>query len=427
MGWIDYILGRRQDTGNVMVPPKTKIWGGGSTDIFSKYFGKVGRNRKTLATYREIYEAGGIISQAIDAYPDYMLMNGWKFDGKNKDAVEKQLAGLDLETIFHDLTVEALVGRDGIGEIQLTRAGSIYDIIPRPAESWDIDYDDTGKPLKYRQISTKNGIEATTATLEPEEVIHLKLLSSPKSVYGLSLIGRCIHDIQRDVETMEGATAAIRQCGYPTLDVSLGSPETGKPGDSEIDTAGREFTDVKSKNIFVHTYDTVIKNLNQGGITGLDTYNRVAIQRVCASMGVPTELLGLREGTSDATAVSRINTFFKKIDSYQRKLARAFNTQVVDKITTPGTVRIVFNSASRPTESEVLDKYVKIQSLDPLGSGRAVQRLVFDELGMDWDAFQKYVNEDTVEVEVPEPPAPAGKEGPPEGEKPGEEEGGANA
>jgi hypothetical protein len=414
MGLLDNLsIGYRPVKIQAQAPPtaekpgerKSFVIGGASTDILKRFFNKRKRDAATLEKYRHMYEQGGVVSQAIDVHALYALMNGWRLDGDEAAVkkVHKFFDRIDFDQVVWDAIVDALVVGDAIQEIQPTMGGGVYDLITRAGESWDIDYDDKGVILAYKQIIAKDGLRKVVATLAPEEVVHIKLLSSTNSVYGTSLIGRVNDDIDRDTVTMEGATAAIKMCGYPTLDVALGSPEGNYPGDSDIDNAGKEFTDVKSKNIFVHPFDTVIKNLNQGGITGLDSYNKVAITRLCAAMGVPLEVLGLREGTTDNTAVSRINTFYEKIDTFQKKLARAYNLKVIDRITgNPGSVKLVFNPASQPTEDEIITMYSKIQSIDPLGSGRAVQHIVFDRLGLDWDQFVKYQDEEEEDVQVPE-------------------------
>jgi hypothetical protein len=126
---------------------------------------------------------------------------------------------------------------------------------------------------------------------------------------------------------------------------------------------------------------------------------------------VPEEVLGLRAGTTDATAVSRIGTFHQKINTFQKKLARAYNMAVVDRILDPtgenqkvrGSVKLVFNPASQPTEDEIITMMQKLAALDPLGNGQAVLHLTFDRLGWDWEQFVGYLDEESVDVPEEKP------------------------
>ena len=70
-----------------------------------------------------------------------------------------------------------------------------------------------------------------------------------------------------------------------------------------------------------------------------------------AALGVPEEILGLRRGSTDATATKRIETYYKKIAAMQRHIARCYNVNIVDKLTAqPGSVKIVFNDVDPKEE-----------------------------------------------------------------------------
>ena len=73
--------------------------------------------------------------------------------------------------------------------------------------------------------------------------------------------------------------------------------------------------------------------------------------------------MGLRQGTSDATAVSRIAAFYKQIKLVQRDIERLWNVEIIDKITgKPGLVKIKLNSAS-------IDEFLKKAAAIPLLRG----------------------------------------------------------
>lgn len=383
-------------------PPTGLVTGGGST---KDYFKNVARDEGTLKKYRTIYEQGGIVSQAIDCYAGYMLMNGYHLDGDDaaKKKVQDFLDKINFEETARLAIIDALLMGDCFQEIIGTVGGYPDNMFSLDASTMKIDYDTHGVINGYKQTQMIQG-QKVDVPMKPEQVFHCSLLRAPGTVYGLSLIKRAYDDIYRDVQTMEGATVAIRRVGYPLIDVTVGTETDHCSGRAELEDTGKAFNDVKSDNTFVHDQKTKIENINAGGITGLESYVKVSTTRMLSALGVPGELLGYREGTTDNTAVSRIGSFYKRITSFQKLLAREYNTQLLDRLTnTPGAVKLVFNDAAQEDFAGKIanvKNLTSVDSLDPYGL-----------VGKDWiyeylDIDDPMVEPDTVDVPVDVPPVP---------------------
>jgi hypothetical protein len=72
------------ETGEKGSNPITGAKGGGNINATAGLMNKKTRNRAQLEQYRTIYENGGIVSQAIDAYALNVLMNGWHLEGEEE-------------------------------------------------------------------------------------------------------------------------------------------------------------------------------------------------------------------------------------------------------------------------------------------------------------------------------------------------------
>jgi len=109
---------------------------------------------------------------------------------------------------------------------------------------------------------------------------------------------------------------------------------------------------VSAKTDFV-TSNTRINMLDTSGVSNVDTYSNVSLQRVACALGVPEEMLGLGRGSTEATATVRMKSFLDKISTIQSIVARTYSRLLLDKITgVPGAVWIEFNDVSPEDEAK---------------------------------------------------------------------------
>lgn len=312
------------------------------------------RNFRAMRNLRNIYLQGSYIAEGVDLFPLYAIGNGYELeideelgDGeKAKIEVQAFLDRINFYDIMWQLMVDAETVRDGIAEIVMGR-GSLgqvpVNVVPRPAECFEFDTDQKGRILSYTQVYDNRGNSITKITLNPEQVLHYQFLSRTDSPYGISIVERVVHDIKRDTKVTEAITAGICLHGTPKWHIKANSttPDAPQMSTAERDTLETEFKDFNAKDQFLTEGDVQVVALDTAGVQNVQMYSDVTLTRVVAGMGIPGELLGLRQGTTDATAVTRVGAFFKKIKSCQRDIEQLWNTQIIDKITgVPGLVKL---------------------------------------------------------------------------------------
>ena len=332
--------------------PKTWVAGGsGKKDL--DLFTERKRNLKNLERYRIIYEQGGIVTEAINSYPLFLTRNGYRLEGPDTEAqkVQDWLDATDFDMILWDGITDALTFGDAFQEIVLNRDQTPAYLTPRIASGFEIRYDDHGKLSGYTQRITIEGKERT-ATLKPQQIAHLQFWRLPNSMYGHSLIQRAYDDIMRDTKTAESTAEAIKRHGFRKYHIRVGQEGETVPQDV-LTKVDKEFEELNEKNEFVTSRDIELTDIDASGLEQIDTYNDISIMRMAAALGVPEEVLGLRRGSTDATATKRIDTFYGKISAMQRRVARCYNINIIDRITPhPGMVKLIFNEVNPENETE---------------------------------------------------------------------------
>jgi hypothetical protein len=312
------------------------------------------RNFRAMRNLRNIYLQGSYIAEGVDLFPLYAIGNGYELeideelgDGEEKKKeVQAFLDRINFYDVMWQLMVDAETVRDGVAEIVMGR-GSLgqvpVNVVPRPAECFEFDTDQKGRITTYTQVCDNRGNTIQKVTLNPEQVLHYQFLSRTDSPYGISIVERVVHDIKRDTRVTEAITAGICLHGTPKWHIKANSTTTDAPqlSTSEKDLLETEFEDFNAKDQFLTEGDVQVVALDTAGVQNVQMYSDVTLTRVVAGMGIPGELLGLRQGTTDATAVTRVGAFFKKIKSCQRDVEQMWNTQIIDKITgVPGLIKM---------------------------------------------------------------------------------------
>ncbi|MFA5269647.1 MAG: hypothetical protein WC379_16910, partial [Methanoregula sp.] len=207
----------------------------------------------------------------------------------------------------------------------------------------------TGAITSYDQMFDNRGNSITKVSLEPRQVLHYQYLSRPDSPYGISLIERTVHDIHRDTKVAEAISAGICLHGTPKWHVKANSTQADRVPltDTEFNDLEDQFKNFNAKDQFVTEGDVVVQALDTAGVQNVQMYSDVSMTRVFAGQGVPGELLGVRQGTTDATAVSRIGAFLKKIKIVQRDIESLWDLNIIDKITgKPGLIKLKLTDAN---------------------------------------------------------------------------------
>ena len=320
-----------------IVNPKTFIGG----KKLQKYFQTV---NKDMQKCENIYRAGGIVSQAIDAYPLFGMSGGYEVvgAGTQRRIVEDWLYDIDIEGLVWQAWVDALVYGDAIQENVYSRGKDLLYLVPRNPKYFTIEEDEWGMITGYTQRA-----QDKKTVLTPRQVTNLALIPLSGETGGQSLIQRALDDIMRDTMTAESTAIAIQRHGYPRFHIKCGS-ENSDYNDEEKKAVAREFEELKADNEFITDPDIDIVAIDAVGVGKVNVYNEVSLGRMMGALGVPSEVVGTGQNVSTyATASVEMVSFIKKVETQQRRVERCFNGMIDLKTGMKGQIKIVFNPVDR--------------------------------------------------------------------------------
>lgn len=353
------------------------------------------RDYEHLIKLGKIYKRGGPVSEAIRTYANLVFSNGFRVEGEDSglnDGIEEALDDMGLEITGPSVIIDALVYGDAFHEIGYGQ-GSKKDIpvvlFPRNPESFRIDADKYGKVSSYTQVIKRDLGNDEEIPLGVDSVFHFSIENLGGSVYGISLIDSAYNDILWDAMISESTAQAIKRHGFPRFHVKVGQSGEDVP-EATMRMIDAQFKNLISKQEFVTTADVEISNIDQMGQTNAKLYGEWSTMRLCTALGIPEELLGLGRGSTEATANVKLRAFYDKISSIQKKFARAFTQQVIDKMTgAPGKCRLVFNEVNPDDEAKLAAWMAQLMSATPVDPFAVLPRkFVQDRLGViedDWD------------------------------------------
>jgi hypothetical protein len=357
------------------------------------------RSWKAMRGLRNIYLQGAYISEGVDLYPLYAIGAGYELESDDETAkkvIDEFLTRINFYDTTWQMLVDAETVRDGIAEIVFGKGSMAkvpVNIVPRPAECFEFVTDARGVITEYRQKWDYHGNALTVpVSMPPASILHYQFLSRPDSPYGISIVERCIHDIKRDTQVIEAVTAGILLHGTPKWHIQVNSRQPERPNLSadERRDVENEFKDFNAKDQFITQGDILVEAKDIAGLPNIQQYSDVVMARVISGLGVPGELLGLRQGTTDATAVTRVGAFFRKIKSCQRDVEQMWGG-IFDRILQkPGLVKLKLRPvtfAELMEQAGYIEKISKISPTDPFAVMSRRQMQVRLEIDPDeWEA-----------------------------------------
>lgn len=297
--------------------------------------------------YQVMYEQGGWVSEALDVYPLMALTNGWRVVATSDDYKKKAQEvenWLRSEIMLDELVWHLILDAHKFGKAYAekqrakTNGGRVNKVKPCDSELFKDELGEGDNVVKIWQTNPKT--LGKDIPFDPKDMVTLELPC---------LIRRAKDDIDRDTTVIDSLTQAIKRHGTRKYHVRVG--REGEPiPQKTIDGIAKMFENLKSDNEIVTVRDVETKNLDEGTFE-VKGYSDFTLQRGCAAMGVPEEMLGLGRGSTEATANVRLTTFYDKIGTDQRRCASAINEQLIDEyIGLPGKVRLMFNDVSPEDE-----------------------------------------------------------------------------
>lgn len=374
---------------------------------FGNWLNKYKETRDTtiLKNYRPIYRKGGVVRTALDSYVHYMLSPGYATQSDDENAAKQEeimelLFGKtsEFDEVIRKTATDAICIGDGVALI-LTGSGGKENIPVAlqhlPIERMRFVQDVTGEIEKYELLDTVGGMRVL-GSYPPEQILHICLFPDGDGAYGAGLMESALDEIKHDTTTGESTAAAIRRHGYGIWHARVSSTDPDKPVSvADINTVASQLKEIGAKSEIVTAGNVEIIGLNTTGQTNVTSYNDWSLLRLCTALAIPGELLGVRQGTTDATAVERIQNFYKRIKTLQDALAIAINTQFLDKTLlalgySAGDVWIKYNDPS-PEDSLKRAQYIATLSTatpgDPFALMSRRQQQVY--LGIDPDEWAK--------------------------------------
>lgn len=346
------------------------------------YFAPRERSEEQMRKWRTIQKQGGIVAEALDSYRLFILSNGYKIVGEDENLVKLVKEADDrigFGRAMGEAIDEALVMGDAIQELVPTRKGDkLGAILTLDSSTIRFKHDMKGRISEYVQEVVVDNDKKTVA-LKPHEVVKLTIFKTAGSVYGLSLIERAYDEILRDTRTSEGTSTAIERHGNPRHHIMVGTPEK-QPPKKVLEDIRKEIQELKPQHDYITNALVKVTELDTQGIPGVEMYNNISIDRLCTALGTPEELLGLGRGSTEATAKVRMIAWYDKIAALQQVVARAYNQQVIDRITgKPGAVKIVFNDVNPQDEKDRAEWITALMKANPLDPFSIVPRRYIQE------------------------------------------------
>lgn len=373
------------------------------TSLWNSRFGGTNdeKRQEILKKYRRLYRSGGILRTGLDAYTQFILCSGYTVSGDDQTLVDEVKDLLFDRRSSYDAVIQQAVTDAvciGDGYCKLLYGQGMMSEIPiglqyLPAEYIRIVADMTEKIFRYDLYNSEGTL---TASIPPEEIMHICLCPDGSSRYGIGYIESAWDDIKADTDVAESTVAAIRRHGFGIwhAKVSSGSPDIPVQ-ESDVTKVKEALKRISARSEIVTSANIEIVGLNETGQTNIGSYTDWSVTRLCTALGVPGELLGIRQGTTDATAVERIQNFYKKIGAYQNLLEVAVNTQFIDRVLmakghNAGEVWIEYNDPS-PKDDALKAQYVaSIAAMTPDDPFSVMSRRQIQEyLGIDqaeWEA-----------------------------------------
>ena len=309
-----------------------------------------------FADYMDAYYYVPFVARAIDIKQNLIWQSGYDLEGDEGEVrrAEEFLATIEADTVIREGSLYAMI------------FGNMYWHVRREGDDVSL------KPLNPMKMGIK--VEKKTGELEsyvyqpefgkrvdykPEEIIHLRFNAEPWSVFGVSILRRCLPTIKALLYMEEKLPLIARRRADPILEIQIGSPE------NPVDEA--TFNRVKNsilnrkpgEDIFhdgvIAKIDEIYRSGGPGGrrqtVEGILEHFR---DNLVAGLGVPEVALAFGEATLRGTALVQRELLEMEIRAYQRAIKRMHENRLF-KVAGIKNVKLIWRPL-RPEELYELSK-----------------------------------------------------------------------
>lgn len=318
--------------------------------LFSNY----DRNSQLLRDYEKYYRGEGTVWAAINSIAFNTVMSGYSVKSDNPEAkkiIEKFCMDVDIENYMLKSTIFALVYGDAFMEIVYKKKGEPSRLKGIDPKTMFIDYDVYGDVNYYYQVI--NGQKGEP--IDRKYICHLKLFPRPDSPYGISLLEPSRDTIKRKVRTDEAIASSIERHGFRKYVLYVGTDDD-YPNEDELDAMETKFEDLSHDNEFILSGNCRLETVDDKGVQGVDEYFGYFQAQAVTGLMTSPEVLGLGQGSTEATANTRAVLYERMIKSFQHSIAKTIERQVFRKILAhhglkDAIVKIEFNSVTDRDEA----------------------------------------------------------------------------
>jgi hypothetical protein len=174
------------------------------------------KRRAKVWKWRQIYQQGGPVGEAIDTYPLFVLSPGWQLvcePGNEglKDRVQEWLdqPHVDFDSVIWQGVLDAVLCGTAFQEIVTTRGGDLWGVVPRDSASFRINYDEFGRVTDYTQVTFEG--TSIKQTRIPKDRIISSLCSVRADVWRLDRGADDIMPGLRCIKTFKISTAGAKE------------------------------------------------------------------------------------------------------------------------------------------------------------------------------------------------------------------------
>lgn len=314
------------------------------------------RDTKRLGKYETIYKNDGIVSQLIDCIALHVVESGWNLRSEDpgaREMVKEFLESVDFDNLLIHVVRDALVFGDAFIEKVYTRGNQLVGLVPISPKTMEIVHDPIGRPRYYTQTVDVDG-QPRKKNIAPEFIMHIVLRQLGREIYGESLIGANYDTIIRKAKADEGIANFIERHGFRKYHIKINKPAE-QVTEAALKKTQKTFEKINSKNEFITTEETDIRDIDQGG-TDIREVHEYFMDQLCAGFGVPEEIAGLGRGSTEATAKVRMVAFERSIMGFQTVLSSTIERQCFSEILKHHSIRekvkLVFMSISPDDEKD---------------------------------------------------------------------------
>jgi len=331
--------------------------------------------KKNYDTYERIYKEVPLVQAAVNYTADLAVGVGYELLGEDEKKIQKVkefLEGQEFHMIALRLARNMLIY--GNGYIESVRAGSRLvelKILHPKTIALNLSDDGTGEVVGYNQkVGANSTIDFTT-----EEIAHFKMNVVGDALEGTSAI-ECVRTALSTKLQMEADLRLIsHRYAAPQVHYKLGTSDEPAT-EAQIDEFESQLSEQNPEMDLITAHNIGAEVLRPLGTKiGVEEFLSHMENQVIAGLQVPEVALGRGRNITEATAKVQIGIFDRRVKSIQEVLTQQINALIIDKLVTPGAVKIVFGEFSKEDEDVKVNRLLRLKAAGIVDVSYVAQQL----------------------------------------------------